>query len=436
MSQLYIPKKLKVGYVKRNDTYDGRLAYVVYYDNKGKIPKQRSFDNWVDKEIPTLEFDNTPFNGFVLNKSITRYAWDHFGNTTTKIRIYDSRGAEFEITAENLLGILTQVDCVKRDLAGEMVYAWSGKELVLLPCNSDEYKQALAFTEARNQHLTSKQLVPGRVYINRDNNKVVYLGKLFIAVDGDYYRYGMDKSQLGFIREKRFLFVRLEDADEGKLRIVEHRRELNKYVSSEVSKDIHPMFASLLLKHLDNKNNSQGIKQFVRKPLDMDFIRDRFKDKQSVFVTPAKTQHNELCYIFRLDPIQSDSNSDTVFFKYNRFRCDSSLISIWSSQLNLFDFFEATYFNKETSRWESGLPRIKPHKGLGVVHCFKENFLPSSIDTVQLLTPELQAQQPCNFFYHSGFALQTGQLSDLENRFDFVEVMFDDSTTMELKDIL
>ena len=177
MSQLYIPKKLKVGYVKRNDTYDGRLAYVVYYDNKGKIPKQRSFDNWVDKEIPTLEFDNTPFNGFVLNKSIPRYAWDHFGNTTTKIRIYDSRGAEFEITAENLLGILTQVDCVKRDLAGEMVYAWSGKELVLLPCNSDEYKQALAFTEARNQHLTSKQLVPGRVYINRDNNKVVYLGK-------------------------------------------------------------------------------------------------------------------------------------------------------------------------------------------------------------------------------------------------------------------
>lgn len=436
MSQLYIPKKLKVGYVKRNDTYDGRLAYVVYYDNKGKIPKQRSFDNWVDKEIPTLEFDNTPFNGFVLNKSITRYAWDHFGNTTTKIRIYDSRGAEFEITAENLLGILTQVDCVKRDLAGEMVYAWSGKELVLLPCNSDEYKQALAFTEARNQHLTSKQLVPGRVYINRDNNKVVYLGKLSIAVDNGYYRYDRNKPQLGFIREKRFLFVPLAFADEGSLKLVEHRRELNKYVSSEVSEDIHPMFASLLLQHLDNKNNSQGIKRFVRKPLDLDFIRDRFKAKQSVFVTPTEKQCNKLYHIFRLDSIQSDSSSDPVFFKYSRFHCDPESICIWVSQVNLFDFFESTHFDKETGRWDKGLPRIKPHKNLSAACCFKENFLPSSLETVQSLTPKLQEQQPCNFFYHSGFALQTGQLSDLENRFDFVEVMFDDSTTMELKDIL
>lgn len=430
MSQLYIPKKLKVGYVKRNDTYDGRLAYVVYYDNKGKIPKQRSFDNWVNKEIPTVEFDNTPFNGFVLNKSITRYAWDHFGNTTTKIRIYDSRGAEFEITAENLLGILTQVDCIKRDLAGEMVYAWSGKELVLLPCNSDEYKQALAFTEARNHHLTSKQLVPGRVYINRDNNKVVYLGKLSIAINDSYYRYDRDKPQLGFSREKRFLFVPLAFADEGSLKLVEHRRELNKYVSSEVSEDIHPMFASLLLQHLDNKNNSQGIKQFVSKPLDMDFIRDRFKNKQVVFVTPTRTQHNGLHNIFKLVPIQSDSSSDPVFFKYEIFHYDPSLISVWTRQLNLFNFFESTYFNEQTRVWERGLPRIKPNKGLGALHCFKENCIPSSIETVQLLTPELQAQQSCNF------SLQIGQLSDLENRFDFVEVMFDDSTTMELKDIL
>lgn len=35
-SAIYIPKKINVGYRERQDTYTGKLAYVIYWDEKGK----------------------------------------------------------------------------------------------------------------------------------------------------------------------------------------------------------------------------------------------------------------------------------------------------------------------------------------------------------------------------------------------------------------
>lgn len=35
MQTITIPKKCKAGFQTRNDTYSGKLAYVIYYDEKG-----------------------------------------------------------------------------------------------------------------------------------------------------------------------------------------------------------------------------------------------------------------------------------------------------------------------------------------------------------------------------------------------------------------
>ena len=40
--QLMIPDRIKVGYQKRDDTYTKRLAYVIYYDHKGVLRKEKS----------------------------------------------------------------------------------------------------------------------------------------------------------------------------------------------------------------------------------------------------------------------------------------------------------------------------------------------------------------------------------------------------------
>jgi len=64
-TQLFIPKKIKVGYQKRKGTYTEKLAYVIYYDAKGKLRKETSWDNWRDKKIEPEEFDNEPHGGFM-----------------------------------------------------------------------------------------------------------------------------------------------------------------------------------------------------------------------------------------------------------------------------------------------------------------------------------------------------------------------------------
>ena len=67
-SNIFIPKRINVGYQNRLDTYTGKLAYVIYYDEKGTLRKETSWNGWRDKDIPNTEFDNVPTEGFVFNK--------------------------------------------------------------------------------------------------------------------------------------------------------------------------------------------------------------------------------------------------------------------------------------------------------------------------------------------------------------------------------
>ena len=93
---IYIPEKIKVGYQNRNDTYTKKLAYVIYYDEKGKLRKETSWNSWRDEKIEPDDFDNEPTRGFVLNKKVggDRYGWNP---RQTYTRVYDPRGFEFEI---------------------------------------------------------------------------------------------------------------------------------------------------------------------------------------------------------------------------------------------------------------------------------------------------------------------------------------------------
>ena len=67
-SSIFVPKTINVGYQNRSGTYTGKLAYIIYYDEKGKLRKEASWNSWRDNKIPNDEFDNIPTEGFVLNK--------------------------------------------------------------------------------------------------------------------------------------------------------------------------------------------------------------------------------------------------------------------------------------------------------------------------------------------------------------------------------
>ena len=198
-SSIFIPKTINVGYQNRSDTYTGKLAYVIYYDEKGKLRKEASWNSWRDEEIPNEEFENTPTSGFVLNKKVGDYdsGWSH---RHAYCRIYDPRNFEFEITIENLLYILENANSIKgKGLEGEFVYGWDGKDLVLLPVESPDYKQISEYNDIvhGNEHIKAKDLVIGATYLTKDNVELVYVGKF------EYYSYGYEWRENGEVRRSK-----------------------------------------------------------------------------------------------------------------------------------------------------------------------------------------------------------------------------------------
>ena len=187
-SSIFIPKTINVGYQNRSGTYTGKLAYVIYYDEKGKLRKETSWENWRDQKIPNEEFENVPTSGFVLNRRAggVEESWG-WNARKTYCRIYDPRNFEFEISIENLLYILENANSIKgKGLEGEFVYGWDGKELVLMPVESPDYKQISEYNKIvhNNETIKAKDLIVGATYLTKDNEERIYMGKF------DYYSYG------------------------------------------------------------------------------------------------------------------------------------------------------------------------------------------------------------------------------------------------------
>lgn len=177
-SNIYLPKKINIGYQKRSDTYTQKLAYIIYTDDKGVLRKEASWNSWRDKTIETNEYENTPIEGFVLNKKAGGYSsgWNH---RQTYCRVYDPRGFEFEINIENLLYILENTDSIKgKGLNGKFIYGWSGKDLILIPEGAPEYKDMEDFTKLQALSITTKDLKEGFVYQTKQKQLITYLGKL------------------------------------------------------------------------------------------------------------------------------------------------------------------------------------------------------------------------------------------------------------------
>lgn len=189
-STIFIPEKINVGYQKRSNAYTQKLAYIIYFDEKGALRKETSWQNWRDKELGNDIHENVPTEGFVLNKKVGDYVsdWNH---RQAYVRVYDPRGFEFEITIENLLFILENANSIKgKGLEGEFVYGWNGKELVLIPTESPDYKEISEFNKVIHNRvkLKGKDLKIGGTYLIKSNNEIIYLGR-FDFWDYDYGEY-------------------------------------------------------------------------------------------------------------------------------------------------------------------------------------------------------------------------------------------------------
>ncbi|UTS52113.1 hypothetical protein [Synechococcus phage BUCT-ZZ01] len=182
---LFIPKKLKIGFQNRSDTHTGKLGYVIYYDEKNKLRKEKSWESWRDQTIEPIEVENNPISGYVLNKGIRRHT-EWYGSGRTVVRIWDPRDFEFEVGVDNLLGILSHSDVSSGEVFEKCVFAWYGTELVLLPCNSEQYQKSIQYTEIQDGKLSTKDLKPGMVYQKKKSLDVKYAYIGFF----NWYEYG------------------------------------------------------------------------------------------------------------------------------------------------------------------------------------------------------------------------------------------------------
>lgn len=199
-ASFFIPKRINVGYQERQGTYTGKLAYIIYFDEKGKLRKEASWNGWRDKKIDNDIYENEPTSGFVLNKKAGGYdtGWNH---RQTYVRVYDPRGFEFEITVPNLLYILENATSTKgKGLEGEFVYGWDGKDLVLVPVDSPDYKELVKLNELRHSKsfVKAKELKIGATYRNKENQELIYIGKF-----DEYNWNGTKKSKPQFYFYKR-----------------------------------------------------------------------------------------------------------------------------------------------------------------------------------------------------------------------------------------
>lgn len=178
-TNFFIPKKINVGFQNRSSTYTGKLAYIIYFDEKGKLRKEASWSSWRDEKIENIIYDNEPSAGFVLNKKVGGYdsGWNH---RQTYVRVYDPRGFEFEITVPNLLYILENATSTKgKGLEGEFVYGWDGKDLVLIPVEAPDYKELVRLNEIRHsdKKIGARDLILGATYRTKQNEEWIYMGK-------------------------------------------------------------------------------------------------------------------------------------------------------------------------------------------------------------------------------------------------------------------
>lgn len=186
-TNLFIPSKIKIGFQKRSDTFTGKLAYVIYFDEKGVLRKEGSWKSWCDDSIPSIELDNNPRNGYIFNKGVQRNGY--WGSGRSVIRVYDPRDFEFEVSIDNLIGLLMHSDVSKRDIVENCVFAWSGKDLVLLPTNSQEYIDSLAYTKKQSEKISTKELVKGYSYSQKKADELLtYVGHY------EWFDWGFDRS--------------------------------------------------------------------------------------------------------------------------------------------------------------------------------------------------------------------------------------------------
>lgn len=335
---LFIPKKLKIGFQKRDNTLNGNLAYVIYFDEKGKLRKENSWQSWRDDKIEPMEVDNIPRSGYVVNRGVTHFSYSSFGSDRFRVRVYSPDGFEFEIYPENFMAIVAVADISKQYIDQECVFAWDGQELVLLPTNTEQYQKSIEHTE---KVLGQKDKLKEQKKIQKEAGNSIYkFGNLFETKSGIFMYWKNEE----IVTENKIKNLKKSDLifdENGKvsLNLIPEKKNLAFLIA-------HTM-ESLMNEDLNYMTDmSYGLQTL---PLDSIFIGKTIEDFENFYKN--KTVENQVKKLINASTDTSDYDSlihkdvnwrvkskTNGYYSYNRDRVIDGVISKWLRSDNVKDF--------------------------------------------------------------------------------------------------
>ncbi len=287
-------------------------------------------------------------SGFVLNKKVgdTNDGWNH---RKSYCRVYSPNDFEFEISIENLLYILENSSSIKgKGIEEEMIFAWDGKDIFLMPVTSPDYQEIQKYSETinANNYIKSKELKIGSTYLSKQNEKFVYMGK-FDFWDNDYI-YDTKKYELKN-KGKRFYFINVDNINKDDKNWRYNYFDIYKSISNKfiqvIDENCHEQYAELFERLECNPAYS---------PIDDskdEWINYSFQEFEKVFNDKLKERYSTM-HIFdknKTDLCINRSYDDTYYYNiqersriYSR-SYDSKRIIVGKSAEEVFNNLQPKY---------------------------------------------------------------------------------------------
>lgn len=191
LSTIKIPEKVYVGFQGRRCEDEVPLGFMTpYTTDKAGEKRRATVDNWAagrgyggNKTFNSVILENKPMIGFKIGRAIRRSGgWNSSG--ASFIRVEDPRGFELEITIENLAMCMNGNIIEDGELVQECVWGRDGNKNILLPINSDPYKDSVTTKSAIDNAISLRNIKPGDKIKLITGEEGVYLGGLFpLTVD-------------------------------------------------------------------------------------------------------------------------------------------------------------------------------------------------------------------------------------------------------------
>lgn len=183
-----IPEKHYVGLRTQSDSKLPLAFATPYEDNAAFRKRQETVDRWTkdtyrnQKHLPTRIVDNELVEGFRIAEDIRRVYW---GGGNVVWRIEDPRGYELEIPSSNLARILDCTTVVNGVIQGKCIWGREGAQNLLLPENSEPYKEATVNTARSKLSVSTKEIAAGDTVLLKDGSEMLFLGLYYVVTTTD-----------------------------------------------------------------------------------------------------------------------------------------------------------------------------------------------------------------------------------------------------------